>query len=270
MSKATVGIFVDAVNVTMNGGFGLRYDILRRFACRNGALPSRLNVYLAYDKQRAEEEEPYKEKTQRFSEVLRDFQYKVIKKPVQYYRDSETNETIIKSTVNMDMAVDMITQVEHFDTVVLLTNNGSYVSVVNALQRKGCRVELVGFDDVPGDLKTEVDTYISGYLIPGLLPIESPYEWGKVGSRVRGVCYDFSHNDGYGFMRYIDSINDNFWVTDSRSERSPYETVFVHISQFEDNFDTSYLPSRNLIFEMDLLKNDKGLYAEDIVLVSAP
>lgn len=270
MSKATVGIFVDAVNVTMNGGFGLRYDILRRFACRNGAAPSRLNVYLAYDKQRAEKDESYEKKTQRFSEVLRDFQYKVIRKPVQYYKDSETDETIIKSTVNMDMAVDIITQVGHLDAVVLLTNNGSYVSVVDALQRQGCRVELVGFDDVPKDLKKEVDTYVSGYLIPGLLPIESPYEWGEVGSRVRGVCYDFSHNDGYGFMRYIDSINENFWVTDSRLERSPYETVFAHISQFEDNFDTSYLPSRDLIFEMDLLKNDKGLYAEGIVLVSAP
>ena len=270
MSKATVGIFVDAVNVTMNGGYGLRYDILRRFACRNGAIPSRMNVYLAYDAERAREEDSYDEKTRRFSEMLRDFQYKVIEKPVQYYKDPETNETIIKSTVNMDMAVDIITQVNYLDIVVLLTNNGSYVSAVNAMQRQGCRVELIGFDNVPQELKEEVDTYISGYLIPGLLPIDSPYDWGEVGSRVRGVCYDFSHNDGYGFMRYANIINEHMWVTDSRLEHSPYETIFAHISQFEENFDTAYLPSRDLIFEMDLLKNDKGLYAEDIMLVSAP
>lgn len=265
-----VGIYVDAVNVTMNGGFGLRYDVLRKFACRDGSRPSRMNVYLAYDERRAKEDQSYKNKTTRFSEVLRDFEYKVIEKPVQYYKDQETDEIITKSTVDMDMAVEMVVQADHLDKVVLLTNNGSYVSAISAVQRKGCRVEMIGFDNVGKNLKKEVDLYISGYLIPGLLPIESPYEWGKVGSRVRGVCYDFSHNDGYGFLRYLVGMNENLWITDSRFAKSPYKTVFAHISQFEDKFDTSFLPSRDLIFEFDLVENEKGLVAEDIVLVSAP
>lgn len=264
------GVFVDAVNVTMNGGFGLRYDILRKFACRDSSIPSRLNVYLAYDQQRAEEDQAYKTKTARFSEVLRDFEYKVIEKPVQYYKEQETEEVIAKSTVDIDMAVDLINQAEYLGKVVLLTNNGSYVRVINALQDRGCRVELVGFDNVPGRLRKAADVSISGYLIPGMLPIESPYEWGRVGSRVRGVCYDFSQNDGYGFLRYLDRIDENLWVTDSRFERSPYKTVFAHVSKFESNLDTSFLPSRKLIFEFDLAENEKGLVAEDIVLVSAP
>lgn len=268
--EGKVGIFVDAVNVTMNGGFGLRYDILRKFACRDGRSPSRMNVYLGYDQERAMEDESYQAKTERFSEVLRDFEYKVIEKPMQYYEDDETGEVITKSTVSMDMAVDMLTQADQLDNIVLLTNDGSYVSVVKAIQQKGTRVELVGFDDMPSELRKEADLYISGYLIPGLLPIESPYRWGEVGSRVRGVCYDFSHNDGYGFMRYLVALNENLWITDSRFEESPYKTVFAHISQFESDFDTSFLPSRRLIFEFDLIENDKGLVAEDIVLVSAP
>lgn len=268
--EGKVGIYVDAVNVTMNGGFGLRYDILRKFSGRDGSATSRMNVYLAYDERRAKEDQAYKNKTARFSEVLRDFEYKVIEKPVQYYKDDETGEVITKSTVDMDMAVDMITHADNLDKIILLTSNGSYVSVVQAVQRKGTRVELVGFDNVSGNLKKEADLYISGYLIPGLLPIESPYGWGEVGSRVRGVCYDFSHNDGYGFLRYLIQMNENLWITDSRFDESPYKTVFAHISQFEDNFDTSYLPSRELIFEFDLVENDKGLVAEDIVLVSAP
>jgi uncharacterized LabA/DUF88 family protein len=268
--QGKVGIYVDAVNVTMNGGFGLRYDILRKFACRDDSKPSRMNVYLAYDVRRAEEDQAYRDKTTRFSEVLRDFEYKVIEKPLQYYRDEETEETITKSTVDMDMAVDIITQADHLDKIVLLTNNGSYVSVVDAIQQKGVRVEIIGFDSMSGNLKEEADLYISGYLIPGLLPIESPYAWGKPGSRVRGVCYDFSHNDGYGFLRFLVEMNENLWITDSRFEESPYNTVFAHISQFEDNFDTSYLPSRDLIFEFDLVENEKGLVAEDIILVSAP
>lgn len=170
----------------------------------------------------------------------------------------------------MDMAVDMLEHSGNVDSLVFLTNNGGYVSVVKALQAKGTRVTLIGFDGVPQELQNEVDCYISGYLIPGLLPIESPYKWGHIGSRVRGLCYDFSHDDGYGFIRYLAEINENLWITDSRLDNSPYKTVFAHISQFEDNFDSSYLPSRNLIFEMDLVKNDKGLFAENIELVSAP
>lgn len=265
-----VGIFVDAVNVTMNGGYGLRYDMLREFACRDGSYPSRLNAYLAYDPRRAEEDPSYENKTARFSEVLRDFEYKVLRRPVQYYEDPDSGELISKSTVDMDMAVDLVSQAKYLDKVVLLTNNGSYVSVIEELQERGLRVELIGFDHMPEQLKQAADLSISGYLIPGLLPIESPYPWGKEGSRVRGVCYDFSHDDGYGFLRFLEQVNENLWITDSRSERSPYETVFAHISNFEENFDTDYLPSRDLIFEFDLVKKEKGLVAENIVLISAP
>lgn len=265
-----VGIFVDAVNVTMNGGYGLRYDILRMFACRGGGVASRLNVYLCYDADRLKEDHEYRKKTQRFCEVLRDFEYKVTEKPVQTYTNHETGEKVTKSTIDMDMAVDMLVQGDHLDKVVLLSSSGSYVSVVNALQNKGCRVELVGFDNVSSSLKRSVDSSVSGYLIPGLLPIDSPYEWGKNGSRVRGVCYDFTQDEGYGFLRFLTRKEDCLWITDSRDQESPYKTVFAHISQFEDDFDTSYLPSRELIFEFDITENDKGFVAENIVLVSAP
>lgn len=271
MSTANnTGIYVDAVNVTMNGGFGLRYDILRTFACRDGSSPQRMNVYLAYDEQRAKSDSNYRNKTTRFCEVLRDFEYKVVEQPLQKYTDPESGNVVTKSTVDIDMAVDIIRQAEHLEKLVLLTSNGAYVSVVKAIQDKGTRVELVGFDNVSNALKKEVDLYISGYLIPGLLPVKSPYDWGQIGSRVRGVCYDFSHNDGYGFLRYLVGVDENLWITDSRFKNSPYKTVFAHVSQFEDDFDTSYLPSRELIFEFDLVENEKGLVAEDIVLVSAP
>ncbi|MEO1021661.1 MAG: NYN domain-containing protein [Bacteroidota bacterium] len=269
-TKQRVGIYVDAVNVTMNGGFGLRYDMLRKFACRGGGIASRLNVYLCFDPERLKEDHEYRRRNQRFCEVLRDFEYKVTEKPVQSYTNPETGEKISKSTLDMDMAVDMLIQAENLDKIVLLTSNGSYVSVVNAIQDKGCRVELVGFDNVSSALKKSVDNYISGYLIPGILPVESPYQWGITGSRVRGVCYDFSQSDGYGFMRFLTRVDNNLWITDSRDDESPYNTVFAHISQFEENLDSNYLPSRDLIFEFDLTENDKGHIAENIVLVSAP
>lgn len=267
---SNTGIYVDAVNVTMNGGYGLRYDILRKFATRDNSRAARMNVYLAYDQQRAEEDGGYENKTARFSEILRDFEYKVIEKPVYHYSDKETGEPISRTTVEMDMAVDMLMQTDHLDKILLMTSNGSYASVVNAVQQKGCRVELIGFDNMSPILKKKADMYISGYMIPGLLPIDSPYEWGKVDSRIRGVCYDYSHSDGYGFLRYLTRISEHLWITDSRFDESPYKTVFAHVSQFEEDFDTTFLPSRNLIFEFDLVENDKGLVAHNIELVSAP
>lgn len=269
-TKQRVGIYVDAVNVTMNGGFGLRYDVLRRFACRTGGIGSRLNVYVSYDEDRLKADNEYRKKTMRFCEVLRDYEFKVTEKPLQTHINNETGEKISKSTIEMDMAVDMIVHAEYLDKIILLTSNGSYVSVVNAIQDKGCQVELVGFDNVSISLKKAVDSYISGYLVPKLLPVESSFEWGKTGSRVRGVCYDFSQSDGYGFMRFMTHLGPHLWITDSRDPDSPYKTIFAHISQFEDNLDTSYLPSRDLIFEFDLVENDKGLIAENIVLISAP
>lgn len=265
-----VGVYVDAANVSQNGGFGLRYEILRKFATRGGEYPVRLNVYQIYDANRANQDSSYREKATRFAEVLRDYEYKVIEKPLIRKDGQAEGEATINSAVDVDMTVDILQQADELDKVVLLTNKSSFVRLVRAVQQKGCRVEIVGFDAISSELKREADMYFSGYLIPGLLPIESPYEWGRVGSRVRGVCYDFSHNDGYGFMRYLTGFNEHLWITDSRFKGSPYKTVFAHVSQFEENFDTSYLPSRELIFEFDLAESDKGLVAENIILVSAP
>ncbi|HKJ33194.1 MAG TPA: NYN domain-containing protein [Balneolales bacterium] len=270
MDYQKVGIYVDAFDVTINGGFGLRYDILRKFACRDGGYPIRLNVYLAYDKKRSAEDEGYRTKTERFCEVLRDFEYKVIEIPVKHEKDEETGTSVPAVPINVDMAVDIMNQANDLDRLLLLSSDPSFVRLVQAVQNKGARVELVGFDNMSEKLKKEVDMYISGYLIPGLLPVDSPYDWGAVGSRVRGVCYDYSHSDGYGFMRYLSRLDDKLWITDSRFKDSPYKTVFAHISQFEPNFDTSFLPSRDLIFEFDLVENEKGLIAKDIVLISAP
>ena len=84
---------MDAVNVTLNGGFGLRYDILRKFASRGAeCAPCRLNVYLAVDRDRMRERFSLQAKKQpafpRGHGV--DFEYKVIEKNLQKYTDPET------------------------------------------------------------------------------------------------------------------------------------------------------------------------------------
>jgi uncharacterized LabA/DUF88 family protein len=271
-SQTRVGIYVDGTYLSQNGGHGTRYDVLREFAVRDAALAVRLNVYVTYDEDRAREDPSYRRGQESFHAVLRDFGYKVHRKRVKWSADESGNRDA-HSSVDVDITVDVLQQCGNLDRVLLVTGGADYVQVVRALQSRGCRVEVMGFDNVSPDLREEADSYLSGYLIPNLLPIPDQPEreaWGTLGSRVRGVCYNHS-GKGYGFLRYIRKIGPNLWITDSRHPDSPYATVFFHDSQLPENVVYTQLPSRNLVFDFELVESDKfegDLQAVDLYLVS--
>lgn len=262
MSKSTskVGVYVDGSNISMNGGYGMRYDVLREFAARDDAEVVRLNAYLSFDPRRAEEDDSYRKGQDNFHASLRDMGYKVIQKDMRWYSD-ETGKAYGKANVDLDMAVELLLQSENLDRVLLATGDGDFVQVVRALQNKGCRVEVVAFRNVSRALREEADLYYSGYLIPNLLPIagthrDSP-QWGEMGSRVRGVCY--SHNEkGFGFLRFLDTLSPGLWITDTRHPESPYVSAFFHDSVLPEEISASYLPSRNVIFEFELRESAEG------------
>lgn len=56
------------------------------------------------------------------------------------------------------------------------------------------------------------------------------------------------------------------WVTDTRLPESPYETAFLHYSEirFEDRYIQDELPSRDLILEFELVREDKGFVAKGV------
>ena len=97
-------------------------------------------------------------------------------------------------------------QSENLDRILLATGDGDFIQVVKALQNKGCRVEVMALDNVSTDLRNEVDMFMSGYLIPNLIPPRHAGlpAWGELGSRVRGTCYWYNREQGYGFMRFLD------------------------------------------------------------------
>ncbi len=266
-----VGVYVDVSNVALNGGYGMHYDVLREFACRSNGIAMRLNTYVPYDEERARKDFEYYRKSNNFQSLLRDFGYKVIVKQVRWFTD-EDGHRYSKSNADLDMAVDALLQSEKLDYVILVTGDGDFVQVVRALQNKGCRVEVIGFNNVAHILKKEADSFVSGYLIPDLLPIEDNngnenVKWGETKSRVRGVCYSYNQDKGFGFMRYIRHLGDGLWITDSRKEESPYKTAFFHKSNLIDNVDLNLLPNRDIIFEFELTPSDKGLSATNINLI---
>jgi uncharacterized LabA/DUF88 family protein len=277
-SSANIGIYVDGANVMRNGGFGMRYDVLREFACRDQAEPIRLNVYLSIDEGRAEQDPAYRNAQYGYFSRLRDFGYKVIQKPVKWFTD-EKGERYGKANADLEMAVDALLQSHNLDRVMLVTGDGDFVQVVRALQNRGCRVEVVAFDNVSLALRREADLFVSGYLVPNLLPIGTGTRtpptgrapWGEVGSRVRGFCY-MHKEEGYGFFRFMAKIAPGLWITDTRQPGSPYETVFFHDSNLPEQVGAHQLPSRRMIFEFDLAQSDRkegqNLQAENIELVS--
>jgi uncharacterized LabA/DUF88 family protein len=267
-----VGVFVDAENIRYNGGYQLRYDILRRFASRYGGSLLRLNTYLAFDKERAKEDPEYAKRAYSYQQMVRDFGWKIIVKEVRRYTDEDGNVTT-KANADLDMAVDAMIQSEKLDLVLLVTGDGDFLQVVTALQDRGCRVELLGFRNVSQELRRQADDYFSGFLIPDLLPIsyEPRNEWGEVGSCVRGVCSKWFPDKGYGFLRFMQVIDANQWITDPREPDSPYTSVFCHANELADGVTDEVLMNRDSVLEFYIERSDKdsGLVANNVRLVPA-
>jgi len=255
-----IGIYVDVAYVYNNGGQKMQYDALREFACRDYSEPVRMNAYVSYDRDRADWDENYRKGTQNFYSALRDMGYKVIVKEIQWFQD-ESGNRYGKANADLDLAVDVLLQSANLDRILLASGDGDFVQVVRALQDKGLRVEVLALDNVSSKLRHEADFFISGYLVPNLIPTanhksEGP-AWGELGSRVRGWCYWHS-DQGYGFIRYIKGISPGLWLTDTRHPDSPYATAFFHDSNLPDSVRPNNLPSRNYVLEMELAKSERG------------
>ncbi|WP_321935451.1 NYN domain-containing protein [Paraburkholderia sp. J8-2] len=263
------GVYVDASNIDLNGGYGLRYDVLRDLACRGGGEPQRLNVYLAYDERRAERDPEYAQKSSRFHAAVRDQGFRVTIKPVKHYIDGEGNERS-RSNADLDMAVDALTESDRLDSVMLVTGDGDFNKVVRALQSRGCRVEILAFDNVSRELKDEADVFINGYLIPGLAvgrdAAGSKKAWGEFGSRVRGICYNIRPDENFGFFSYWQAMPEGNILTTTGMKPAYFKT-----SSIPESVALSRLPSRQIIFEFELVvptKPDAAPEAREIEVVS--
>ncbi|HUV35719.1 MAG TPA: NYN domain-containing protein [Patescibacteria group bacterium] len=259
LSSSKVGVFVDSANIYRNGGSRMQYDVLRDFACRDNSDPMRLNAYVTYDADRARRDHIYRKKTEGFHSALRDVGYKVIIKEVKWYVD-EDGERFQKANADLDLAVDALLQSENLDRVLIASGDGDFVQVIRALQNKGCRVEVVALDNTSYDLRREADLFMSGYLIPNLIPTSSSSpDWGTLDSYVRGWCYFYDDSKGIGFMRYLTKIDSGLWFMDKRkNEDSPYDSAFFHFTKLPEESIARRLPSRDIIFEFKLAPSDRG------------
>lgn len=234
------GIYVDAENIRLCGGYGMRYDVLVELANAGDSILLRANSYLAEDHARTKEDPEYKQKLYRYHDVLRQCGFKVIKKYVKHFVDDEGILTT-KANADMDLAIDALLQARNLDRVILLTGDGDFIRLILALQNMGCRVEVIAFKHASNELKEVADSYLSGYLIPGLLPIHAPA--GK--NRQRGVPLNYNSERGFGFMRYY-TLDEKGLVPHS---------VFFHCSRSDLPNDAAFLDSAN-VFEFTIVETE--------------
>ena len=169
----------------------------------------------------------------------------------------------------------MLLQSARLDRVVLVSGDGDFVQVVRALQNNGCRVELVAFQNVSYDLRCEADLFVSGFLIPGLLPHagagpDRRPRWGELGSRVRGTCRHYNAERGFGFLRYMVDFEN---LTAGDPAACPIRRIATRSStsrRCRRTWIATTLPNRDMIFEFSLMpsQQDPGkLAANEIALV---
>ncbi len=238
------GIYVDAENIRLCGGYGMRYDVLVDFANCDDSVMLRANSYLAEDQERTATDQEYRQKLYNYHDILRKCGFKIIKKYVQRYFEEDGTVTT-KANADMDLAIDVILQSRNLDRIILVTGDGDFLRLVSALQNKGCRVEIIGFHNVSTALKEEADFYLSGFLLPGLLPIQGEREneeWQ------RGTVATYKADRGFGFMRY-------YRLSSATGLES--HTVFFHYSKSLYENEPQVFANPHTIFEFQICPTPK-------------
>lgn len=147
------GIFVDVPNIIYTADrmraridFGKLLDLLS-----DGRELVRASAYapISDDPSQALE-------TQRFVQPFVDRGYKIVTKPLKRFADGS-----IKANFDVELAMDILTMADRLDVVCLVSGDGDFRRLVEIVESKGVRVEVIAFgQSTAGELKTSADDYI--------------------------------------------------------------------------------------------------------------
>jgi uncharacterized LabA/DUF88 family protein len=126
-----VAMFVDVQNIWKTFG-KINYDALLKHVSQGRQL-IRAAAFMSYD--------PEDEGQHNFMRALSHLGYRVVSKPIRRMPDGS-----IKGNTDLEFAIDAITLGRALDVVVLVTGDGDFVRLVEALGYMGVRVEVIGPD----------------------------------------------------------------------------------------------------------------------------
>lgn len=155
-----MGVFIDGSNLYAASkalGFDIDYNLLGKWLRERGIV-TRISYYTAI----VENEE--------FSPVrpLIDWLgyngYTIVTKPAREYTDS-LGRRKIKGNMDIELAIDALELAPHVSHIVLMTGDGDFIPLVDALHRKGVRVTAISTirsqpSMVADGLRRAVDSFI--------------------------------------------------------------------------------------------------------------
>ena len=245
------GIFLDLENLVRCGGWGVRFRRIRELVEAQGAVVVRANAYMAIDRQREQEDEEYSRKKADYRDAVRREGFHLRLKEIQHYRD-EAGEEYTRADVDLELAVEAMQQSESLDLVMVGSGDGNLVRLVEALQDRGKRVDLLSFSRASSRLRRAVDHHFSGYLFPGILPTSK-----EETERMRGVMHHVIEDKGFGFLTVQTGL--------APGERR--DDVFLHINDYVDaegypvtNEEFAMLRVHQTVIEFELKEQEQGRF----------
>ena len=153
-SQDRVAIFIDGENIHYSAKhLNMRLDYLK--LCSRLAGPRRLvrsYFYTAVSNQ--------SEGKIDFINFLKLNGFKVVTKEIKSFNESEATNRSLRSSLDMEMAIDVLELAPSLDTVILCTGDGDFSSLVEVLGRKGLHVEVCGLREMTStDLIAAADVY---------------------------------------------------------------------------------------------------------------
>ncbi|MSP22800.1 MAG: NYN domain-containing protein [Dehalococcoidia bacterium] len=83
-------------------------------------------------------------------------EYRIVTKPLKRFADGS-----IKGNFDVEMAVDMVTMAERLDVICIVSGDADFARVVEVLQGRGVRVEVVAFDNsTSAEMRAIADHYL--------------------------------------------------------------------------------------------------------------
>lgn len=83
-------------------------------------------------------------------------EYRIVTKPLKRFADGS-----IKGNFDVEMAVDMVTMAERLDVICLVSGDADFSRVVEVLQGRGLRVEVVAFENsTSAEMRAIADHYL--------------------------------------------------------------------------------------------------------------
>ena len=153
--KPRTAIFVDAPNVcyaAANARVNLDYGRMLKYFSRDRHLVHALSYSPIIDDVR----EGIRYETQRFVAPFLRTGYKLITKPLKRFSDGSA-----KGNFDLELALDILTMADRLDVVVLVSGDSDFECVIEHIQQRGVRVEVVAFaSNVSTELVNIADSFI--------------------------------------------------------------------------------------------------------------